>query len=92
MYLGLVLILSPFTYLFSFIPFLGAFVNGIIYFLAFIFTFLLASIVITSAYIFYRPLLAIPILVASLLLILYSLLSLDTGAAPLALENKIRLF
>lgn len=78
LYLSLVLILSPFTALFSYIPFLGAVINFAIYFLAFLLTIILASVTIALAYVFYRPLIAIPVLLAMSALTVYLFLSVDT--------------
>ncbi len=79
MYLGIVLILSPFTTLFSYIPFLGAVINFALYFLAFLLTLILASVTIATAYIFYRPLIAIPVLLVMAALTVYLSLSIDTA-------------
>jgi hypothetical protein len=90
MFIGLLLILSPFTFLFSSIPFLGPILNFAIYFLAFFFTLILATLVIATAYIFYRPLIAIPILAVTLTLFIYSLLSVDREVIAKAFEDHIK--
>lgn len=77
MYMGLVLLLSPFTYLLSYIPLLGAFVNALLYIAAFIFTILVASAVMATAYVFYRPLYAAAVFVALVTFLILTYMSVD---------------
>merc|ERR1712107_892311 len=63
MFVGSYLLFSPFLMLLRVLPFIGPFLSHLgswlIWFLCFLTTFLLASLVITSAYLVYHPMIAL---------------------------------
>ena len=82
------MIFSPFTYALSFIPIFGGFVNALIYIVAALFTFIVASAVMATAYILYRPLHAIAVLTLIITFIVISYLSFDLNAIKIAMDAK----
>lgn len=77
MYAALLMILSPLTYLLSYIPIIGGLANGLLYIVALLFTIVLASAVIATAYIMYRPLYVIGVFVMIFTFIVLTYLSID---------------
>lgn len=77
MYVALLMILFPLTYLLSYIPIIGGLANGLLYIVALLFTIVLASAVIATAYIFYRPLYVIAVFVMMFTFIVLTYLSVD---------------